>query len=124
MTTNPVMTITDEMIAELEFQSREIGKRGGAVLMSKEWLDALLQERASLLADAGRYRWLLENADLMHWENMLRFSDLEGVESINQFIDSAINKAPFEGFFFACDFMLTHARKMVLCGKPTKEVAL
>ncbi|OOG85755.1 hypothetical protein B0E42_13210 [Pseudomonas sp. A25(2017)] len=42
---------------------------------------------------AERYLWLLANADLMHWENMLRCADLEGIESINQFIDAAINAA-------------------------------
>ncbi len=45
---------------------------------------------AQLKKDAERYRWLLESADLMHWENMLRFADLEGAESINQFIDAAL----------------------------------
>jgi hypothetical protein len=44
----------------------------------------------ALRVDAGRYRWLLENADMMHWENMLHFSDLDGIESVSAFIDTAM----------------------------------
>jgi len=44
----------------------------------------------ALMVDAGRYRWLLENSDMMHWENMLHFSDLEGFESVGEFIDTAM----------------------------------
>ena len=51
---------------------------------------ALLAERAELLRDAERYRWLIENSDMMHWENMLGFADLFDDESVGHFIDAAM----------------------------------
>ncbi|WP_097303838.1 hypothetical protein [Pseudomonas chlororaphis] len=84
------------LIAENErMQSKGDGQhhRDSAELRSLcQERDQLKAENEALRKDAERYRWLLNNADLMHWENMLRFADLEGVESINQFIDAAMSK--------------------------------
>lgn len=42
MTTTPVHSISDEQIAELEFQYNETQKRGAAVLLSSDWLGGLI----------------------------------------------------------------------------------
>lgn len=53
-------------------------------------IDNLKEENESLRKDANRYRWMLVNIDLMHWENMLRYEFLEGEKNISQVIDDAI----------------------------------
>lgn len=55
MTTSPVMSITDELVAELEAVAHT-GK--GAFMIECAEVHALLTERAELMRDAGRYRWL------------------------------------------------------------------
>ncbi len=61
MTTSPVMGVTDELVAELEFDL-EVAETTHQLeaSVSREALAALLAERAELLRDAGRYRWLCE----------------------------------------------------------------
>ncbi len=88
MTTPLVPSITDEQLIDLESQCEKFS--GFAV--NSTLVEQLISRLRAAERDAGRYRWLLDNADLMHWENMLRFSDLEGAESIGQFIDAAIQK--------------------------------
>lgn len=55
MTTSPVVSVTDELVAELEEACREHGQ--GFMIETGEVL-ALLAERAELKRDAERYRWL------------------------------------------------------------------
>ena len=56
MTTSPVMSVTDELIAELERSVRTVWPDEDAAVLS---LRALLSERAELKRDAERYRWLM-----------------------------------------------------------------
>ena len=44
-------------------------------------------------ADAERYRHIRENADTMHWENMLK-ADIETLEDIDAAIDAARTAKP------------------------------
>lgn len=62
MTTSPVMSITEELVAELEFDL-EVAETTHQLeaSVSREALAALLAERAELLRDAERYRWLRED---------------------------------------------------------------
>jgi hypothetical protein len=143
MTTTPITSITDELLAEIErdfsaltcsieFGEETTRKAAGVCLMATElrrlraenealktdlktsrademqamrWLTEMrfaagddgklmLPELAMHIAilkkEAARYQWLLENADMMHWENMLHFSDLDGIESVSAFIDTAM----------------------------------
>ena len=54
MTTSPVVSVTDELIAELEQYS------------GVPSIAALLAERAELKRDAERYRWLQKASPYMH----------------------------------------------------------
>ena len=59
-TTPPIVSITDELIAELE---SELEKNDGTgICMSDSEMRALLAERAELKRDAERYRWLRDGA--------------------------------------------------------------
>lgn len=64
MSTPPIMSVTDELIAELEAESMH--DDGTDVPVSAAELRALLSERAELRRDAGRYRWLRDNDQLDH----------------------------------------------------------
>ncbi|AYN94384.1 hypothetical protein EAW52_10640 [Pseudomonas sp. LTJR-52] len=52
-----------------------------------------MEERDALKADAERYRHIRENADTMHWENMLK-ADIETLEDIDAAIDAARTAKP------------------------------
>lgn len=60
MKTSPlVVSVTDELVADIE--RRAIGyKQESSACITHAELVALLAERAELLRDAGRYRWLRE----------------------------------------------------------------
>ena len=55
MTTPPVISVTDELIAELEYDLRTALPYSDSSIIT---LSALLAERAELKRDAERYRWL------------------------------------------------------------------
>ena len=57
MTTPPIMSVTDELIAELEAACAE----EPIVELGRTTILALLSERAELKRDAERYRWLRDN---------------------------------------------------------------
>jgi hypothetical protein len=59
MTTSPVVSITDELIAELENECRS----GVDVYTPRGIMRALLAERAELKRDAQRYRWLRDRIE-------------------------------------------------------------
>ena len=81
MTTSPVMSITDELVAELEEEARGVFGHPGCgwfdaatladyfvdahylSLVSPATILALLAERAELLRDAERYRWLRDRIE-------------------------------------------------------------
>lgn len=110
MSTPLVISVTDELVAELEalylagweasgegwnaeYPGDAHETKGFTDLMHKSCapiIAKLLAERAELKRDAARYRWLLDSKDSMHWENMLHFSDFESKEEIGQLIDAAI----------------------------------
>ncbi|MGS0941602.1 hypothetical protein ACVA51_13720 [Pseudomonas luteola] len=55
--------------------------------------DELDRQVEALKADAERYRHMRENADTMHWENMLK-ADIETLEDIDAAIDAARTAKP------------------------------
>ena len=55
-TTGMVMTVTDELLAELELHYRSVNDDSRALLICE--LRRLRAENADLAKDAGRYRWL------------------------------------------------------------------
>lgn len=101
MTTSPYPSVTDELIAELELAVAESteGRPNDTLASLLAHIADLKQQlvAAGITAEnceafrvgAERYRWLIENADMMHWENLLRFADLDGADSVGQFIDAA-----------------------------------
>lgn len=54
MTTPPVMSLIDEIVAELELACEE----AALVSLGRTTIRRLLSERAELKLDAERYRWL------------------------------------------------------------------
>lgn len=83
--------------AEIEILREEVKRLTTQV---EEGLPRLMQqchdlraEREALKADAERYRHIRENADTMHWENMLK-TDIETLEDIDAAIDAARTAKP------------------------------
>lgn len=60
MTTKPVMSITDEQIAEIE---RFVGFGGSFIKVKSSALTALISRLRAAEMDAARYRWLREGCD-------------------------------------------------------------
>lgn len=60
MTTSPVMTVTDELLAELETHYRSVNDDSRALLITE--LRRLRAENAELAKDAVRYRWLRDES--------------------------------------------------------------
>jgi len=58
MTTPPIVSITDELISELEVFVSTPVMFAGTVRPIQDAMRALLAERAELKRDAERYRWL------------------------------------------------------------------
>ena len=59
----PVVSVTDDLIAELD----DLAHCGPEELQISAWtMAALLAERAELLRDAKRYRWLQKASPYMH----------------------------------------------------------
>ena len=94
MTTPPIVSITDELIAELDEQL--CGPEFYMVEMPIGHMRALLAERAELKRDAERYRWLRLSAWYVGPEPT---GDREGVswddhnearDSLNSAIDAAM----------------------------------
>lgn len=63
MTTSPVVSVTDELVAELEALASKSEIRDEQCMSGVTFGDirAMLAERAELLRDAERYRWLRES---------------------------------------------------------------
>lgn len=112
MTTSPVMSVTDEMVAELDALAGEACQyspedwfsadslwsameKDDAAYVEKAspWLiRALLAERAELLRDAGRYRWICNGNGYFMEENMLCHVSNDKAEA-DAAIDAAIATA-------------------------------
>jgi len=75
----------------LEVEKRSVEnevKRRNQYAMESDELDRQVE---ALKADAERYRHIRENADTMHWENMLK-ADIETLEDIDAAIDARTAK--------------------------------
>ena len=66
MTTSPVMTITDELLAELDRSVRVVWRDDDATVIAVDALTAELRrlraENAELAKDAGRYLWIVKKS--------------------------------------------------------------
>lgn len=62
MTTPPIVSITDELVAELGSFVSTPTMFAGTVRPIQDAMRALLAERAELKRDAERYRWYKKNA--------------------------------------------------------------
>lgn len=85
MTTPPVVSVTDELIAELE----EIATRDTATKVTVKACDlrAMLAHIAELKRDAERYRWLREACDNDPGNLGLEYAENFGVDAA---IDTAM----------------------------------
>lgn len=87
MTTSPVMSVTDELLAELEQHS------------GVPSIAALLAERAELKRDAERYRWLRDNWFQIYGESRGRdgirisIGDIWNHAGVPGHVDAAIDAA-------------------------------
>jgi hypothetical protein len=84
------MSITDELIAKLEAIA---GEDFPLTAIDTEALRALLAERAELKLDAGRYRWLREQASgICAADHALRWTWSEGAYGAPDYtLDTAID---------------------------------
>ena len=98
MTTPPVVSVTDELIAELEQECRlgadqhaGMGHDYDSRLFDRvgDTLAALLSDRAELKRDAGRYRWLRDQGDSCQWMNIVRV-DPDDYPTLDAAIDAAM----------------------------------
>lgn len=119
MTTGLVVSVTDELVAELEALANECGQHGSnwyeprhmaefpeyacdqdfVVAASPATILALLADRAELLRDAERYRWLRDNWFQIYGEskgsNGIRISigDIWNHAGVPAHVDHAIDAA-------------------------------
>ena len=95
MTTSPVMSVTDELVAELEKEAR-LCDSDTSIFMEPAVVAALLAERAELKRDAERWRYA---RDLMHPDDIRDFQEardsigLPATENISAQCDAAIDAA-------------------------------
>ena len=96
MSTSPVTTVTDELLAELEQQShREPGGafpvRYSVIAALTAELRRLRAENAELAKDAGRYRWLTDGKRGDYcWNSVLSDDDRTGMGDLDAAIDTAM----------------------------------
>ena len=96
MSTALVVSVIDELVAELEEACREPGQ--GFMIETGEVL-TLLAERAELLRDAERYRWLREQeaehgVSVVNISQWLSAATCVAVTFVDgSFVDYAIDKA-------------------------------
>ena len=68
MTTSPAMTVTDELLAELDRSVRVVWRDDDAAAIAVDTLTAELRrlrsENSELAKDAGRYQWLRDVGEL------------------------------------------------------------
>lgn len=88
MSAAPVMSITDELIAELESVASDDFPLSA---IDTETLRALLAERAELKRDAERYAWLNDSPKSFGILRAMSTADLTG-----QMVDQAIDAAMIE----------------------------
>lgn len=101
MTTSPIVSITDELVAELEQLANECGQHGSnwyeprhmaafpeyacdqdfVVAASPATILALLAEREELKRDADRYRWLRDSCDNDPANLGIEYAEIPGVDA-------------------------------------------
>ena len=91
MTTGLVVSVTDELVAELEEACREHGQ--GFMIETGEVL-ALLAERAELLRDAERLDWLADPSNTIGNVQLPTECVLQNVHSLRAAIDAAMQLEP------------------------------
>lgn len=82
----------DRKVSQCDCMGKEVYTEAFIANFSASTILALITRLRDSERDAERYRWLIDSADMMHWENMLGFADLEDSESVGHFIDAAITK--------------------------------
>ena len=100
MSTSPVMSVTDELVAELESECRLGADQHGGMgndydssLFDRigDTLLALLAERAELLRDRERLNWLSEQGDDTQWMNILRI-EMDDYETLRDAVDEIMRQ--------------------------------
>ena len=92
MSTNPVMSITDEQIAEIEGEAIEAVQINWPTSISGARILALISRLRAAERDAARYRWLRERGDACQWMNIIRI-DLDEFVCQENALDLAIDTA-------------------------------
>lgn len=93
MTTNPVMSITDEQIAEIVRMNSELNELRCVVRYIRvDEVEALISRLRAAERDAERYRWLRERGDACQWMNIIRI-DLDEFVCQDNALDTAIDTA-------------------------------
>lgn len=94
-TTGPVMTVTDDLLAELELHYRSVNDDSRALLICE--LRRLRAENAELAKDAGRYRFLRDDAQWIEdvptcitWKTNGDPQDILSDEELDESIDTAM----------------------------------
>lgn len=88
MSTPPVMSLIDEIVAELELACEE----AALVSLGRTTIRRLLSERAELKRDADRYRWLRDN-DQFYGPSQKEAVAYAGQYYTNGRFDAAIDSA-------------------------------
>ena len=91
MTTSPVVTITEDLVAELECEVNDCREEIGETNMLT--FRALLAERAELNRDAERYRWLRENVKTEFYGDQLADMFTCTGAKIDKLVDAAMQAA-------------------------------
>lgn len=92
MTTTPVMTITDEQIAEIEAQCLKCEQQGGAVLMRSDSLSVLISRLRSAEKDAARWR-KCQTMPKTWWLEAMHEASMKDGRSLNAAIDAAMEQS-------------------------------
>lgn len=94
MTTALVVTITDELVAELERHAVNLCNRGRNLTptISAEELSALLSERAELKRDSERYHWMRKRISLSQYYILGAELTSNTPDGVDQAIDQAMQE--------------------------------
>jgi len=91
-TTGLVMTVTDELLAELDRSVRVVWRDDDAAVIAVDTLTTELRrlraENAELAKDAGRYRWLRDGAGYCDTRDIPGMAPLR----MDEYIDTAMER--------------------------------
>lgn len=71
MTTNPVMSITDEQIAEIEAQCEAANKHDGSLIVGADEVSAIISRLRAAEMDAARYSWIRKQHNDAHGNTLV-----------------------------------------------------